>query len=182
MGGGGGNFARGWRSLVVEAPCPGPSDSAKGVLGEGESTCSLSTCSGKEDHLLGYHAGPRSQVLILQRPPPFREGRGLARHVPACSKDAKDVLGPGGGGGRVGPVTLSVPLLLGRGWPAKDPLPCLKVRSPVSWSPTWNQPTACTLALWWLKFGPTGGGGGGLPKASGWGINQEWPTRGSLAT
>ena len=27
--------------------------------------------------------------------------------------------------------------------------------------PKGNQPTACTLALWWLKFGPTGGGGGG---------------------
>ena len=24
-----------------------------------------------------------------------------------------------------------------------------------------NQPTGCTLALWWLKFGPTGKGGGG---------------------
>ena len=26
---------------------------------------------------------------------------------------------------------------------------------PVAWSSTRNQPTACTLALWWLKFGPT---------------------------
>ena len=29
--------------------------------------------------------------------------------------------------------------------------------------PKGNQPTACTLALWWLKFGPTEGGGGGGP-------------------
>ena len=28
--------------------------------------------------------------------------------------------------------------------------------------PKGNQPTACTLALWWLKFGPTGGGGRAL--------------------
>ena len=26
----------------------------------------------------------------------------------------------------------------------------------VFWSPTGDQPTACTLALWWLTFGPTG--------------------------
>ena len=36
-----------------------------------------------------------------------------------------------------------------------------KVCSPVAWSPTGNQPTACTLALWWLKFGPMEGMGGG---------------------
>ena len=28
----------------------------------------------------------------------------------------------------------------------------------VSCPPTGNQPTACTVALWWLKFGPTGRG------------------------
>ena len=37
-----------------------------------------------------------------------------------------------------------------------------KVCSPVSWSLTRNQPTACTLALWWLKFGPTEGWVGGV--------------------
>ena len=40
---------------------------------------------------------------------------------------------------------------------AKGLLPCFLV-------PKGNQPTACTLALWWLKFGPTeslGGEGGG---------------------
>ena len=31
---------------------------------------------------------------------------------------------------------------------AKGLLPCFLV-------PKGNQPTACTLALWWLKFGPT---------------------------
>ena len=41
---------------------------------------------------------------------------------------------------------------------AKGLLPCFLV-------PKGNQPTACTLALWWLKFGPTElarGGGGAL--------------------
>ena len=32
---------------------------------------------------------------------------------------------------------------------------------PIYWSPTGAQPTACTLALWWLNFGPTGVGSGG---------------------
>ena len=36
---------------------------------------------------------------------------------------------------------------------AKGLLPCFLV-------PKGNQPTACTLALWWLKFGPTEGSGG----------------------
>ena len=39
---------------------------------------------------------------------------------------------------------------------AKGLHPCFLV-------PKGNQPTACTLALWWLKFGPTGGRGGGAP-------------------
>ena len=42
---------------------------------------------------------------------------------------------------------------------AKSLLPCFLV-------PKGKQPTACTLALWWLKFGPTEpqeGGGGGTP-------------------
>ena len=37
---------------------------------------------------------------------------------------------------------------------AKGLLPCFLV-------PKGNQPTARTLALWWLKFGPTEGTGGG---------------------
>ena len=39
--------------------------------------------------------------------------------------------------------------------------------------PKGNQPTACTLALWRLKFGPTEGslgGGGGRPGGGGGGV------------
>ena len=59
----------------------------------------------------------------------------------------------GGGGSAFGPA----PFLLGGGvGAAKSLLPSFLV-------PKGNQPTACTLALWWLKFGPTEGrGGGGL--------------------
>ena len=66
-----------------------------------------------------------------------------------------------GGGGGAGPAFSPAPFLLGGGGvgAAKGLLPCFLV-------PKGNQPTACTLALWWLKFGPTGergGGGGGWP-------------------
>ena len=60
-----------------------------------------------------------------------------------------------GGGGGAGPAFGPAPFLLGGVGAAKGLLPCFLV-------PTRNQPTACTLALWWLKFGPTefwGGGG-----------------------
>ena len=46
---------------------------------------------------------------------------------------------------------LSAPFLLGGGGAAKGLLPCFLV-------PKGDQPTACTLALWWLKFGPTRSG------------------------
>ena len=59
-----------------------------------------------------------------------------------------------GGGGGAGPAFGPAPFLLGGVGAAKGLLPCFLV-------PTRNQPTACTLALWWLKFGPTEGGGGG---------------------
>ena len=52
---------------------------------------------------------------------------------------------PGGGGGGL----LSVRPHFCRGGAANGLLPCFLV-------PKGNQPTACTLALWWLKFGPTG--------------------------
>ena len=63
-----------------------------------------------------------------------------------------------GGGGGAGPAFGPAPFLLGGVGAAKGLLPCFLV-------PKRNQPTACTLALWWLKFGPTEwkGGGGGLP-------------------
>ena len=58
-----------------------------------------------------------------------------------------------GGGGGAGPAFGPAPFLLGGVGAAKGLLPCFLV-------PKRNQPTACTLALWWLKFGPTEGGGG----------------------
>ena len=75
-------------------------------------------------------------------------------------------------GGGAGPAFGPAPFLLGGVGAAKGLLPCFLV-------PKGNQPTACTLALWWLKFGPTesgGGGGGGAwqsrPRgpALGWGV------------
>ena len=56
----------------------------------------------------------------------------------------------GGGGSAFGPA----PFPLGGVGAAKGLLPCFLV-------PKGNQPTACTLALWWLKFGPTENFGGG---------------------
>ena len=68
-----------------------------------------------------------------------------------------------GGGGGAGPAFGPAPFLLGGVGAAKGLLPCFLV-------PKRNQPTACTLALWWLKFGPTeGGGGGGVWVAQGGG-------------
>ena len=69
------------------------------------------------------------------------------------------MLGAGGGGGRVS--FWSRPISVGGGGvgAAKSLLPSFLV-------PKGNQPTACTLALWWLKFGPTerySGGGGSTP-------------------
>ena len=50
------------------------------------------------------------------------------------------------------------------------------------WSPTAVQPTACLLALWWLKFGPTEGevGGGGKEGNGGGGMRGCWVYPGSL--
>ena len=48
------------------------------------------TCLGEEDHLLGPN------LLVVQRPPPFHEGRDLNHYVSACSEGAG---GMGGGGG-----------------------------------------------------------------------------------
>ena len=59
------------------------------------------------------------------------------------------------GGGCWAPFR-SGPISVGGCRGSKGLLPCFLV-------PKGNQPTACTLALWWLKFGPTeqveGGGG-----------------------
>ena len=77
-----------------------------------------------------------------------------------------------GGGGGAGPAFGPAPFLLGGVGAAKGLLPCFLV-------PTRNQPTACTLALWWLKFGPTERGGGGEGACSeiarGWGPTHDAP-------
>ena len=62
----------------------------------------------------------------------------------------------GGGGGVLGLLSVRPHFCWGGVGAAKGLLPYFLV-------PKGNQPTACTLALWWLKFGPTGtlwGGGG----------------------
>ena len=67
------------------------------------------------------------------------------------------------GGGGCWACFRSGPISVGGGvGAAKGLLPCFLV-------PKGNQPTACTLALWWLKFGPTEWrrGGGGLDKGGG---------------
>ena len=65
------------------------------------------------------------------------------------------------GGGGCWACFRSGPISVGGVGAAKGLLPCFLV-------PKGNQPTACTLALWWLKFGPTegAGGGGGLHKGN----------------
>ena len=99
---------------------------------------------------------PDPDILVIQRPPLFREGRDLVHHVPACSEGARACWGRGGGG--AGLLLVPPHFCWGGGGvgAAKSLLPSFLV-------PKGNQPTACTLALWWLKFGPTDeGGGGGL--------------------
>ena len=53
-----------------------------------------------------------------------------------------------GGGGVLGLLSVRPHFCWGGLGAAKGLLPCFLV-------PKGNQPTACTLALWWLKFGPT---------------------------
>ena len=69
----------------------------------------------------------------------------------------------GKGGGVLGLLSVRPHFCLGGLGAAKGLLPCFLV-------PKGNQPTACTLALWWLKFGPTGqwGGGGGALQTPKW--------------
>ena len=95
---------------------------------------------------------PEPNILVVRRPPPFREGWDFDHHVSACSVGARACWGGGG----AGPAFSPAPFLLGGGGAEKGLLPCFLV-------PKGNQPTVCTLTLWWLKFGPTeirGGGGG----------------------
>ena len=100
---------------------------------------------------MGYHVGPRSQHTCRSASAPFPRGEGPQSPCVGLQCGCEGMLGGGV------PGLLSV-------WPhfcwegvgaAKGLLPCFLV-------PKGNQPTACTLALWWLKFGPTEGRGGGL--------------------
>ena len=70
-------------------------------------------------------------------------------------RPAVRVRGHAGGGGVRGLLSVRPHFCLGGGGRgSKGLLPCFLV-------PKGNQPKACTLALWWLKFGPTEWGGGG---------------------
>ena len=110
-------------------------------------------------HLCG-RGGPPAGLPCWSQIPTYlslgvRSLRDLDHHVTACSEGAR---ARGGGGGGAGPAFGPAPFLLGGVGAAKGLLPCFLV-------PKRNQPTACTLALWWLKFGPTetrGGGGGAV--------------------
>ena len=111
-------------------------------------------------HLCG-RGGPPAGLPCGSQIPTYsslgvRSLRDLNHHVAACSEGARACWGGGGG---AGPAFGPAPFLLGGVGAAKGLLPCFLV-------PKGNQPTACTLALWWLKFGPTekrvGGGGGVL--------------------
>ena len=79
-----------------------------------------------------------------------------------------------GGGGVLGLLSVRPHFCWGGVGAAKGLLPYFLV-------PKGNQPTACTLALWWLKFGPTGfrGGGGGRGTCDIW--NGEIWCRENLA-
>ena len=96
---------------------------------------------------------PDPNIPIVRRPLPVREGRDLVHHVTACSEGA-GVRGHAGGGGLCW-ACFRPHFCWGGGGGAKGLLPCFLV-------PKGDQPTACTLALWWLKFGPTRQRGGGL--------------------
>ena len=70
----------------------------------------------------------------------------------------------GGGGGVLGLLSVRPDFCWGGVGAAKGLLPYFLV-------PKGNQPTACTLALWWLKSGPTAGGAGvGVVLAGGLGV------------
>ena len=63
---------------------------------------------------------PDPNILVVRRPPPFREGRDLDHHVPACSERVRACLG-GGGGCRV--CLWSRPISVGGGRGSKKSAP-----------------------------------------------------------
>ena len=106
-------------------------------------------------HLCG-RGGPPAGLPCGSQIPSYsslsvRSLRDLDHHVTACSEGAKACWG---GGGVLGLLSVRPHFCWGGVGAAKGLLPCFLV-------PKGNQPTACTLALWWLKFGPTEGAGGG---------------------
>ena len=123
----------------VPTPFP-PPGAGRGWAGEGGRPCPrgwgvylfahlliVPTCSGKEDHLLGYHVGPRSQSSQPPAPSPLPRGEGPRSRCASLQRGCKGLAAGRGWGGCVGSVTHSVPLLLGGGGVAKGMLPCLLV-------------------------------------------------------
>ena len=105
---------------------------------------------------------PDPNILVVQHPPPFREGWDFDHHVSACSVGARACWG----GGLPGLLSVRPHFCWGEVGAAKGLLPCFLV-------PKGNQPMACTLALRWLKFGPTEQGGGGESRTR----TEETPPR-----
>ena len=106
-------------------------------------------------HLCG-RGGPPAGLPCGSQIPTYsslgvRSLRDLDHHVTACNEGARACWG----GGVLGLLSVRPHFCWGGGvGAAKGLLPCFLV-------PKGNQPTACTLALWWLKFGPTETEGGG---------------------
>ena len=117
---------------------------------------------------------PDPDVLVIQRPPLFREGRDLVHHVPACSEGARACWGGGGlllvpphfcwGGGDRGSKK-SAPQFPG---PQGEPAHGLHPRFVVA-------------EIWADRVGMGGGGGGGggiggggSGRANGGGYRRGW--------
>ena len=110
---------------------------------------------------------PNSKVLDLQRPPPFCEGRDLARDVPAYSEGAKGVpRAEGGGGGVLGqsPIRSGFCWLKGGGGGvAKGLLPCFTV--PNREAAHGLHPRVVVAEIWANGAQRGRGGGGGYRRA-----------------
>ena len=69
------------------------------------------TCLGEEDHLLGYHAGPRSRHSRHSASAHFPRGEGPRSPCAGLQLGCEGILGAGGGGSPFGPA----PFLFGGG-------------------------------------------------------------------